>query len=57
MLPSDPLMLLSFINTRLRDEYDSLDALCDALDESAEDIKAALGKIDYRYNEELNQFK
>ena len=28
-LPSDPMILLSFINTKLRDFYPSLDALCE----------------------------
>ena len=32
MLPKDPFMLLSAVNTKLRDEFDSLDALCAALD-------------------------
>ena len=31
-IPQDPIILLSFINTRLRDQYASLDALCDDLD-------------------------
>ena len=31
-LPEDPVMLLSFVNTKLRDQYASLDALCDDLD-------------------------
>ena len=38
MLPKDPMILLSVINTKLRDEYADLDALCDALDEDREDI-------------------
>ena len=33
MLPKDPVLLLSVVNTRLRDEYDSLDELCRALDD------------------------
>ena len=33
MLPQDPNILLSYINTKLRDQYPSLDALCDDLDE------------------------
>lgn len=57
MLPSDPLMLLSFVNTKLRDEYDSLESLADSLDVSADEIKERLKKIDYKYNEQLNQFK
>ena len=32
MIPQDPIMLLSFINTRLRDQYASLDQLCEDLD-------------------------
>ena len=28
-LPKDPVMLLSVINTELRDKYPSLDALCE----------------------------
>ena len=56
MLPSDPVILLSYINTQLRDKYNSLDALCDDMDVSAEDIKNKLAAIDYTYNEELNKF-
>ena len=56
MLPSDPVMLLSYINTQLRDKYNSLDALCDDMDVSAEDIKSKLADIDYTYTEELNKF-
>ncbi len=57
MLPKDPVMLLSFINLKLRDQCPSLEELCKDLDVSAEDIKNALSAIDYHYNEELNQFK
>ena len=35
MLPKDPVILLSFVNTKLRDEYESLDELCAALDADA----------------------
>ena len=30
-LPKDPMVLLSFINTKLRDDYPSLDELCSSL--------------------------
>ena len=33
MLPQDPMMLFSAVNMKLRDEYDSLDALCDDMNE------------------------
>ena len=48
-LPEDPVMLLSFVNTKLRDQYASLDALCDDLD-------APLGEIGYFYNAKENRF-
>ena len=57
MLPKDPAMLLSFINMKLRDQYDSLESLCDDLDVSKQDIIETLKKIDYIYDEMSNQFK
>ena len=57
MLPKDPAMLLSFINMKLRDQYDSLESLCDDLDVSIEDIIETLKKIDYIYDEMNNQIK
>lgn len=57
MLPKDPAMLLSFINMKLRDQYDSLESLCDDLDVSKQDIIETLKKIDYIYDETNNQFK
>ena len=57
MLPSEPSILLSVINTKLRDEYSSLEALADGMDEDASDIKAKLLAAGYVYNEEQNQFK
>lgn len=56
MLPKDPVMLLSFLNLKLRDFYGSLDALCEDLQADAEEIKEKLAAIDYRYDAERNQF-
>lgn len=56
-LPKDPVMLLSVINTALRDEYPSLDALCEDKGFNKEEIINSLGKVNYSYNEDLNQFK
>lgn len=56
MLPKDPAILLSFINTKLRDEYASLTELCASLDEDETVLQEALAALDYRYDAEKNQF-
>lgn len=56
MIPKVPVMLLSFMNMRLRDFDMSLDELCDDLDVERSEIEAALAKLDYHYNPERNQF-
>lgn len=55
-IPNDPMMLLSYLNTKLRDDYQSLDALCDDLNLNKKDLTDKLANIDYHYNEELNRF-
>lgn len=57
MLPKDPNILLSYINLKLRDFYDSLDSLCDDLDVSKEEIIDTLKSIGYSYDDKTNQFK
>ena len=54
--PSDPVMLLSYINTQLRDHYESLAALCEDLDLSEAALKETLAAIGYEYNREQNRF-
>ena len=56
MLPQDPVMLLSFVNTKLRDFYASLELLCEDLDADAREITGRLGAIGYHYDEGKNQF-
>ena len=56
MLPKDPMILLSYINTKLRDDYVSLDALCDDLQTDRAEIENTLSAIDYQYSAELNKF-
>ena len=56
MIPKDPIMLLSFVNLKLRDFYSSLDVLCDDLDVDKKEIVDKLGAIDYHYDEKRNQF-
>lgn len=55
-LPNDPVMLLSAVNMKLRDQYVSLDALCDDFHISQEDIEKKLAEIGYEYNREANRF-
>ena len=56
MLPQDPIILLSFVNTKLRDEYPSLDELCAALDADREELLRKLESVGYTYEEQRNQF-
>ena len=56
MIPQETVMLLSFINLKLRDYYGSLEQLCDDLDVNEQEIRDKLASIDYHYNEERNQF-
>ena len=55
-IPKDPAMLLSFINLKLRDNYSSLDALCEDLDVESSYIIDKLKTIDYEYDASTNQF-
>ncbi len=57
MLPKDPVILLSYINTQLRDNYQSLDAFCEDKDEDPAAICTALSAIGYEYDPELNRFR
>ena len=56
MLPGDPMMLLSYINTQLRDNYADLTELCNNLDVDAVSLCRILASIDYMYDPELNKF-
>jgi len=55
-MPKDPVMLLSFINLKLRDYYSSLDALCEDMQVEEQDICEKLAQIDYEYDPQKNQF-
>ncbi len=56
MLPQDPFMLMSYINTMLRDRYRSLDELCAAMDIDRKWLENKLRKAGFEYNEPLNKF-
>jgi hypothetical protein len=55
-LPKDPVMLLSLINTKLRDFNSSLDDFCKENNLNEDEIKKKLEMIDYHYDEDRNQF-
>jgi hypothetical protein len=55
-IPKDPVILLSFVNTKLRDEYPSLDDLCLSLNIDRTQLEATLSTIAYTYNPETNHF-
>ena len=60
MLPQDPVILLSYINTQLRDNYSDLEKLRDGLDIGSDDLQAAIDRlsgIGYSYDADSNQFK
>ena len=64
MLPQDPAILLSYVNTQLRDNFTSLDDFCKTLSGAKhtastifkERLIADFKKIDYEYDESLNLF-
>ena len=55
-IPNDPIMLMSFLNTQLRDNYSSLDELVKSYGEDKAEITEKLGKAGYVYEPDKNQF-
>lgn len=56
MLPKDPMILLSFVNTQLRDNYATLEEFCSVYEVSKETLTETLKNIDYEYDKLQNQF-
>ena len=56
MVPKDPVMLLSYVNTQLRDFYRSLDAFCEDRGLNRKEMKNKHEIIDYAYDPAVNQF-
>lgn len=54
--PKDPMMLMSWVNMKLRDFYPSLESLCEDLEIDIEDLVRRLGEAGFEYNRELNKF-
>jgi hypothetical protein len=54
--PTDPFVLFSWVNLKLRDFYPSLDALCDDLEINKEELVKKLADAGFEYNENANRF-
>lgn len=55
-LPNDPVLLLSYLNTQLRDYYPSFEEFCKANDEDQQLLLDKLAAIEYQYSPDCNQF-
>ena len=55
-IPNDPVILMRYLNTQLRDFYADLDDLCNSLSLVREQIEEKLSLIGYQYNDKQNQF-
>ena len=55
-VPKDPVILLSFLNTKLRDHYSNLQALCEDLELEENQLKEKIAVIGYTYDSDRNQF-
>ena len=55
-LPQDPMLLMSFINMKLRDTYTSLYQLCEDLDLNQEALIQTLADAGFEYNPSANKF-
>lgn len=56
MLPKDPMILFSYVNTKLRDEYNSLEELCASEDVNQESLLETLAAVGFTYQPDSNQF-
>ncbi len=56
-LPADDFILLSLMNTKLRDEYSSFAELCACEGVAADEVLARLSALGYEYAPEYNAFK
>ena len=56
LLPNDPIILISVVNTKLRDFYSDLEALCEDLGEDRNALQTKLADVGYIYDKRQNQF-
>ncbi len=55
-MPRDPMMLMGFINMKLRDYYPSLDALCDDMGVDRGELEGKMAEAGLEYNAAANKF-
>lgn len=55
-MPQDPMMLMGFINMKLRDFYPDLDALCEDMQVDRSELEQRLAEVGFEYNPEANKF-
>lgn len=57
IMEMDPFMLVSTLNTKLRNDFESLIALCDRYDLNQSDLIRRLAYFNFEYIGEINQFR
>lgn len=55
-IPHDPIILVSYVNTKLRDQFATLEEFCRTCEVNEEELRSTLSTIDYQYDEITNQF-
>ena len=55
-LPNDPMILYSAVNMLLRDNYGSLDELCDDMNVNRKDLEDKLAAVGFKNDEKQNKF-
>lgn len=55
-LPQDPIMLLSYVNTQLRDNYATLEDFCASMDVNKDELQEKLRAVNYEYDPQRNAF-
>ncbi len=56
-LPKDPIILLSYVNTQLRNSYPTLNDFIKSENINITDLTNKLNSINYFYDKKINQFK
>lgn len=55
--PKDPMMLYSMVNMKLRDEYSSLDTLCEDMNVNPAELVKELAAVGFEYSPKNNCFR